>query len=166
MIEVAIGFLGAYLARKAAGLLDQAGSDVDKAVDRRLGDLYEFVKGKLVNRGSRAQRALRILEKSPEDNDSQDQVAEELQAALVDDAPGAENLQTIIEDLNRLDPTGVRLRGTASAETIRRGGRSIGVDVSGRMEPGDSAEGAADAQTVEGEQAGVRYEPGTRDATQ
>jgi hypothetical protein len=58
------------------------------------------------------------------------------------------------------EPSGVRLRGVAEAGTVDADAANVGVDVDGRLQPGDSAEGFARATTVKGQQAGVRYKPG------
>jgi hypothetical protein len=87
VIEVAVGYVGEYLVRKAKGLLDRATGDADQAFDRKLGDLYCWVVGKLTGH-ARGQRVLRMLERSPDVVDEQDQLAEEL-TLVVDADPSA-----------------------------------------------------------------------------
>lgn len=160
MFELAIGFVGAYLARKGAGLLARAADDVDGVIDDKLGQLYEFVKGKLLRLGRRGERSIARLEEQPDDERSLHDVQEDLDEALKGDLDGAAHLKALVDELKRLDPTGVRLKGVAKAETVKAGGASVGVDVEGRLMPGDTADGSATAGTVEGYQSGSRYRPG------
>jgi hypothetical protein len=162
MIEVAIGFLGAYLSRKASGLLHRAGTDVDNAIDGKLTELYEFVKGRLLRLGRRGERSLERLEEEPEREVARRDVLEDLGAVLGQDAAGTAQLSALIEDLKQLDPDGVHLQGFAKAETVLPGAHNVGVDVEGPLSAGTTAEGTATATTVEGYQAGVRYRPDQR----
>ena len=117
MVEFAVGWLGVYLARKAGGLLHKAGSDVDDAIDSKLDQLYEVVKTRLLRLGKRGERSLRALEKQPEDADAVTATTEDLTEVLEADPEGAAQLQTLIGELKKLDPAGVRLRGVAVADT-------------------------------------------------
>lgn len=160
MIDIAIEFLGSYLARKGGNLVDRAGADADSAIDRKLGELYEFMKSRLTGLGRRGERSLRALEQRPGAHVERTDAAEDLVEALSHDAAGRAQLQALVEELTAMDPAGVRLRGAAHSGTVDLDADSIGVDVAGRLHPGDAADGVATAAMVKGRQVGVNYRPG------
>jgi hypothetical protein len=163
VVEIAIGFLSAYLARKAGGLLARAADDVDGVIDDKLGQLYEFVKKRMRRLGRPGERSLERLEEQPDDKRNRSDALEDLAAALKGDEEGAEQLRALVENLQRLDPTGVYLKGVAKATTIVAGASNVGVDIDGQLRPGDTADGTATAGTVAGDQVGTRYRPGQPD---
>ncbi|MBV9323761.1 MAG: hypothetical protein JO352_08255 [Chloroflexi bacterium] len=132
MIEVAVGFVGSFLARKAEGLVQRAAGDLDAAFDRKLGELYDWIKGKITGRPA-AERSLRILEKAPHDPDAQALVQGELDTALADDPSARATLAALVEELKKLRPVGVAPRNVRRG----RGGRPP----SGRQGRGSAAGG-------------------------
>jgi hypothetical protein len=164
MLEAAIGFLGAYLARKAGGLAYRAADDVDAAINGKLNQLYELVKGQLLRLGKRGERSLRALEDRPDGDQPRKEVAEDLGEALADRPDDLAQLQMLIEELKQLDPTGVRLRGTARVGSLEDEAISVGLKVEGALQPGDSAEGDSTATSVKGKakNVGLSYKPGQR----
>jgi hypothetical protein len=160
MVEMAIGFLGSYLARKAGGLVDRAGSDVDQAIDGKLGELYEFVKVRLLRLGKRGERSLQRLEERPDDEQPRSDALEDLDEALSGDTAAVAQLEELIAELKMLDPMGIRLTGSADADTVEAGGRNVGVDIAGTLQAGAEAQGTSRAKVVQGENVGVSYKPG------
>src|SRR6266852_1455158 len=140
MIELAVGFLGTYIARKAEKLVERAGVDVDAAFDNKLGDLYEWVKTKITGRPS-AERSLRILEKDPQDADTQSLLQSELVTALSDDPSAQARLASLVDELKQLRPTGVTVRGLATSEEVAAGGQQVGAQAEGPLPEGSTVQG-------------------------
>ena len=155
MIEMAVGYVGAYLARKSMDVLARAGSDVDAAIDDKLSELYEWVKAKLTGRPS-GEASLRVLEGSPESEDQQTVVADQLAQAVAGDPEAAEHIEALVAELDKLRPPGVTIRGLARAGAVS--GTQVAVDVEGELPPGTDITGEATATRIEkgGESFGVR----------
>ncbi|HUC59478.1 MAG TPA: hypothetical protein VMA95_18895 [Streptosporangiaceae bacterium] len=160
MIALAVGFLEAFFARRAGKLLDQAGGAAYKAFDDKLSALYGWVRQKFTGKDS-AERALRMFEKDPGDEDPRDAFAEALKSVLDSDPQSQGQLGQFVDELKKLRPAGVTIRGLAQADKVA--GQQTGVSVEGKLAAGDTVEGTAKAGTVEagGSQAGVSYRPGT-----
>jgi hypothetical protein len=156
-MEIAVGFLAAYLGRKAQGLVGRAGREIDAAFDQKLSEFYGWVKGKLTGRSS-AERSLRLLEKDPDGVDEQEQVGEELGATFAGDASGEAELSEWIAELKRLRPPGVRIRGIAEAGTVAEGAFQAGVRAEGPLAEGSEVTGEAKAGEVAGTNIGVEYD--------
>jgi hypothetical protein len=159
MFEIAIVAVATYLGRKAGGLLTRAGSDLDAAIDKKAGQLYDFVKAKLISLGTRGERALQALEERPDDERNRAHVVEDVTDAIKSDPASIEALQKMIDELTALDPHGSYLRGYAVADEVEAGGRNVGTDVEGTLGDGDRVEGTASARVVRGENIGTRYRP-------
>jgi hypothetical protein len=156
MIDVTVAFLCAYLIRTAHGLVDRAVSDADAAFTAKLGELYDWVRGRLA--GSRsAEASLRMLENRPDGADEQVVLAEQLEYLLANDKQATPYLAQLVRELENLRPVGVDLAGWAHARHVA--GSQIGVRVDGTLRAGDHVQGAASADEVSGEQYGVVYNP-------
>lgn len=160
MLEIAVGYVGAYLARKGLGVLGRAGADVDGAVDDALGALYEWVKARFTGQPT-AELSLELLSEAPEGKPQQALVREQLASALDDEA--REQLAELVRGVEAARPPGVTLTGLARAEDLS--GLQVGVDVESPADGPLTAHGTATARTVRsgGINAGVRYRggPGT-----
>ncbi|HET6834089.1 MAG TPA: hypothetical protein VFH30_09475 [Acidimicrobiales bacterium] len=110
LASIAVAALVQYVGRKAVGLAERAGRDVDQAVDERLDRLYEAVRGCLApNR--RAERALRDLEGNPGDTRRQGRLELAIEGVLQDDPVFAAKLTAMLDDLaQRPPPGGVSVR--------------------------------------------------------
>lgn len=158
MVEVALQFVGAYLVRKAGGLLGRAGADADEAFTGRLNRLYDWVKGKLTG-GKAAEASLRQLELDPASEDSRVVVADHLERVVASDPKLSAELAQLVAELQELQPKGIDLEGWASAKDVS--GVQAGVDIEGELQAGDHVLGVASAsEEVSGEQSGIRYRPG------
>jgi hypothetical protein len=156
VVEVAVGFLGAYLLRKAEGVVARAGDEADAAFDRKLAVLYDWTKGKLTGRPY-GERSLRLLEKLPEDVDSQDAVGAELAQVVAGAAGAQQELAELIAELERLRPAGLSIRGEATSTEVAEGGSQAGVVAEGPLPDGSVVVGTANTGTVRGNQAGAVY---------
>jgi uncharacterized protein YdbL (DUF1318 family) len=145
VIELAVGYLSAYLARKSLVLLGRAGEDVDGYVDQKLGELYDWVKGRLTGAPT-SELSLGLLEETPDGARQQALVGEQLSAVVEADGEAAIQLQAIVEELERRRPAGVSIRGFAGADDVH--GEQIGVEAEGPLAPGTEVSGEARAQTV------------------
>jgi hypothetical protein len=145
VIEVAVAYVGAYLGRKALQLAKRAGADTDSAIDEKLGQLYDWVKGKLTGRPS-GDVSLSLLEEAPEGKQQQTLVAQQLAEAPRSDEATRRELEALVAELDRLRPPGVTIEGLARAEDLY--GEQVGADIEGPLEPGDRVEGEAVATTV------------------
>ncbi len=156
MIEMAVAYLGAYFGRKALGVVAQAGSDIDAAIDGKLDQLYNWVKGKLTGQGS-GDTSLEMLKEKPEGENQQKLVGEQLTEALAGDAEATAQLQALVDELDKLWPEGVTIRGLAKAEGLH--GTQIGADVEGPLPEGSDVHGEAEATTVhkDAQNTGVKY---------
>jgi hypothetical protein len=132
MVEVAVGFLAAYLARKAAGLLDRVGSDVDRAFDARVGELYEWVKGRLTGRRA-GRRTVAGLEARPEDEQAWQALADQVADEADGDHAFAERLAAWVAQLEASRPPSWGV--SVSSES----GPAIGGDVVVHAEGGSAA---------------------------
>jgi hypothetical protein len=103
VIEIAVAYLGAYLGRKALGLVGRAAGDVDEAVDAKLGELYDWVKARLTGRPS-GEVSLTMLEEAPEGEKQQALVTDQIGQAIAGDEDSTRELQALIEELERLRP--------------------------------------------------------------
>jgi hypothetical protein len=157
MIEMAVAYVGAYFGRKALGLLGRAGTDVDAAVDEKLGQLYEWVKGKVTGRPS-AEVSLSLLEDAPDGEKQQTLLVDQLAQAVADDDEAAGELQALVEELERVRPPGISIRGLARGEDVY--GEQVGVNVEGALPEGSEIVGEAQAKTVHegGKNIGVRVQ--------
>jgi len=157
MVEAALAFLGAYLVRKAGGLLGRAGADADAAFTGRLNGLYDWVKGRFGGVKA-AEASLRQLERDPASEDSRLLVADHLERVMESNPTLATELAELVAELKKLQPKGIDLQGWASARDVS--GVQAGVDVEGKLEPGAQVKGVASAtEEVSGEQSGIRYRP-------
>jgi hypothetical protein len=145
MIEVAVAYLGAYLGRKALGIVGRAADDADAAIDEKLGQLYDWVKGKLTGRPS-GEVSLSMLEDDPEGEKQQALVTDQLGQAVTDDDAATGQLEALVEELDRLRPPGITIRGLARGEDVH--GKQVGVKVEGPVAPGTDIAGEAHAKTV------------------
>jgi hypothetical protein len=159
VIEVAVAYVGAYLARKALRLAKRAGADADSAIDSKLDQLYDWVKGKLTGTAS-GPVSLSLLEDAPEGDKQQKLVTQQLTEAVGADEAARGELEELVAELDRLRPQGVSIKGLARAEDVY--GEQVGADVKGPLAPGDSVEGEAITTTLHegGTNIGTRYEPG------
>jgi hypothetical protein len=155
MIEMAVAYVGAYLGRKALGMLKRAGSDVDAVVDDKLTQLYDWVKAKLTGRPS-GEVSLSLLEDAPEGEKQQALVADQLTQAVANDEAAARELQTLIAELDRVRPPGITIRGLARAEDVH--GEQVGAEAEGALSEGSTIAGEALATTVhkDGKNIGAR----------
>jgi len=103
VIEIAAAYVGAYLGRKALGLVGRAAGDADEAVDAKLGQLYDWVKTRLTGRPS-GEVSLTLLEEAPDGEKQQALVADQLGQAIADDEVSTHELQALVEELERLRP--------------------------------------------------------------
>jgi hypothetical protein len=150
MIETAVGYLAAYFGRRALGVI---GKKVDDAMDQGLTHLYEWVRARLTGRPT-AELSLSMLEKEPEGEDQRALVANQLAEALGGDEATVAELKAMIEQLDKLRPPGITIRGLARAEDVY--GEQIGVDVEGPLPETGQIEGTAEAKKVHGSNVGVR----------
>ena len=159
MIEVAVAYVGAYLGRKALKLAERAGADVDSAIDEKLGQLYDWVRGKLTSQPT-GEVSLEVLEEAPGGEKQQKLVTQQLTEALADDAAAAQELEALVAELDKLRPAGVTIEGLATAKDLYD--EQVGADIQGPLRPGDRAKGTAIADTVHegGKNIGVTYRPG------
>ena len=159
MIEVAVAYVGAYLGRKALKLAERAGADVDSAIDEKLGQLYDWVKGKLTGKPA-GPVSLEVLEETPDGEKQQELVTQQLTEALGSDEAAAQELQALVAELDKLRPPGVTIKGLATAEDLY--GTQIGAEVEGPLNPGAHVDGEARATTVHpgGQNIGAKYRPG------
>jgi hypothetical protein len=157
MIEIAIGYVGAYLARKALGVLDHAGADVDRAVDDKLGKLYDWVKAKLTGKPT-GEVLLNLLAEQPEGDNQQKLVSGQLTEAIGGDETAHQQLQALLDEIEQVRPQGVSIHGLATAQDVY--GRQVGVDIAGVVPEGEVS-GAAHAIVLHsgGENVGVRIGP-------
>jgi len=153
MIELAVAYVGAYLGRKALGLLDRAGTDVDAVVDEKLGTLYEWVKGKLTGQPS-AEMSLSLLEDSPEGEKQQTLVVDQLAQAVAGDEGATAELQALVDELERVRPPGISIRGLARGEDVY--GEQIGAEFEGDLPESGEITGESVAKDVHGKNVGVR----------
>src|SRR5438874_4488448 len=100
MIETAVAYVGAYLARKSLGLLARAGSDADAAINEKLSQLYGWVKSKITGRPT-SELSLRVLEATPEGKDQQALVTDQLTQALAKDGEATRQLEALVKELDR-----------------------------------------------------------------
>jgi hypothetical protein len=156
MIEAAVGYIGAYLARKALGLLARAGSDADSLVDEKLTQLYNWVKSKFTGRPT-AEVSLDLLEETPDGEKQQALVADQLDQAVADEELAKGELQALVEELDRVRPPGITISGLARGEDVY--GKQVGVDIEGSIPEGADIVGEAQAKIVRkgGENIGVRH---------
>lgn len=145
MIEVAVGYVGAYLARKALVLVDRVGSDADSMIDRKLGELYDWVKAKLFGRPN-SEVSLGLLEETPEGEKQQALVAGQLTEALGGDLQATHELEALVSELDRLRPPGISIKGLASGQDVH--GEQVGVVLEGKLPGGADVSGEARATTV------------------
>jgi hypothetical protein len=103
VIEIAVAYLGAYLGRKAIGLVGRAAGDVDEAVDAKLGELYDWVKARLTGRPS-GEVSLTMLEEAPEGEKQQALVTDQIDQAIAGDEASTRELQALVDELERLRP--------------------------------------------------------------
>jgi hypothetical protein len=161
MIEIAIGYVGAYLARKALGVVDRAGADADRAVDDALGKLYDWVKGKLTG-APNGELSLDMLAEQPEGDNQQRLVTNQLREVIGDDEAANQQLQALVAELERVRPAGLTVTGLARADDVL--GRNVGVDAEQGVPEGTGIiSGTAEATNVRegGENVGVVLGPGT-----
>jgi hypothetical protein len=158
VIEIAVAYVGAYLGRKALKLAERAGEDIDSAIDEKLGQLYDWVKGKLTGRPT-GEVSLDLLEEAPDGEKQQTLVARQLTQAVGSDEAAERELEALIAELDRLRPTGVTIQGLARAEDLY--GEQVGADVEGPLQPGDRVDGTAEVKTlhVGGKNIGAKYRP-------
>jgi hypothetical protein len=145
MIEIAAGYIGAYLTRKSLGVLERAGSEADAAVDDKLSQLYNWVKAKFTGRPS-SEMSLSLLEESPEGETQQALVADQLSQVVQDDDAAIRELHVLVEELDRVRPSGITIRGLARAEDIY--GQQVGAEVEGSVPQGSEIIGEAVAGTI------------------
>jgi hypothetical protein len=153
MVEIAVAYVGAYFGRKALGLLGRAGSDVDAVVDEKLAQLYQWVKTKVTGRPS-AEMSLSLLEDAPEGEKQQTLLADQLAQAVADDEGATRELQALVEELERVRPPRISIRGLARGEDVY--GEQVGIDVEGALPKDGEIEGIAEAKNVHGKNIGVR----------
>jgi hypothetical protein len=145
MIEVAVGYLSAYLLRKAVGLGKRVGSDVDEFVDTKLDELYGWVKARFTGKQT-SKISLDLLEQTPEGEEQQALVSDQLGELVASDQEAAGQLQAIVDELESRRPQGVTIRGFAGAEDVH--GEQVGVEYEGAPPPGAVLEGKAHATIV------------------
>lgn len=153
MIEAAVAYIGAYLGRK---LLDRVGSDIDDAFEKKLTQLYRWVKAKFTGRPG-GEASLTLLEETPDGEQQQALVASQLAKALGGDEAAAGELGALLAELDRIRPPGLVIKGLASADDVH--GKQVGVSAEGPLPEGSTLDGTAEAKTLHegGESIGVHY---------
>ena len=156
MVETAVSYLVAFLARRAGGLVGRAASDVGSAIDKKLDELYEWVKSKLTGQPT-AKLSLELLEESPNGQRQKQLVTDQLTQAVASDNAATDQLSTLVAELDRLRPPGITINGLATAWDVS--GTNVGADVEGPLPTGSVVNGTARANTVRdgGETIGAKY---------
>lgn len=106
---LAVAALVRYVAAKGARLVDRAGRHVDRAIDDRLGRIYDTVLTRIAGDPS-TERTLRELEADPTDARQQGRLEHALETLVDTDRAFANELAALVDGLTDQPPAGIMIR--------------------------------------------------------
>jgi hypothetical protein len=124
---LAVAALVRYVAAKGARLADRAGRDVDRAINDRLGRIYDAVLARIAGDPS-TEGTLRELEANPADERQQGRLEHALETLVDTDRTFAIELAALVDGLADQPPAGIRIRDAgpvALGGDVRQSGRYV-----------------------------------------